>query len=56
EADLDKVTPELVGAKANTYVLTKTLAESIVAEQGQDLPLVIVRPSGVSASWKEPFP
>ncbi|KAM7299711.1 putative acyl-CoA reductase [Ixodes scapularis] len=56
EADLVKATPELVGAKANTYVLTKTLAESIVAEQGQGLPLVIVRPSGVSASWKEPFP
>ncbi|CAN7993771.1 unnamed protein product, partial [Ixodes pacificus] len=56
EADLVKATPELLGAKANTYVLTKTLAESMVAEQGRGLPLVIVRPSGVSASWKEPFP
>lgn len=56
EVDLVKATPELLGAKPNTYVLTKTLAESMVAEQGRGLPLVIVRPSGVSASWKEPFP
>ncbi|XP_042149620.1 putative fatty acyl-CoA reductase CG5065 [Ixodes scapularis] len=56
EVDLVKATPELLGAKPNTYTFTKTLAESIVAEQGRGLPLVIVRPSGVSASWKEPFP
>ncbi|CAN7993773.1 unnamed protein product, partial [Ixodes pacificus] len=56
EVDLVKATPELLGAKPNTYILSKALAESIVAEQGRGLPLVIVRPSGVSASWKEPFP
>ncbi|KAG0419778.1 hypothetical protein HPB47_003882, partial [Ixodes persulcatus] len=51
-----KLTPELLGAKPNTYVFTKSLAESIVAEHGRGLPLVIVRPSIVSASWREPFP
>ncbi|KAG0438525.1 hypothetical protein HPB47_016982 [Ixodes persulcatus] len=56
EADLQKLTPELLGAKPNTYVFTKSLAESIVAEHGRGLPSVIVRPSIVSASWREPFP
>ncbi|CAN7942602.1 unnamed protein product, partial [Ixodes pacificus] len=56
EVDLVKLTPELLGAKPNTYTFTKHLAESIVAEHGPDLPLVIVRPSIVSASWREPVP
>ncbi|XP_040063608.1 putative fatty acyl-CoA reductase CG5065 [Ixodes scapularis] len=56
EVDLVKTTPELLGGKPNTYVLTKTLAEAIIADQGRGLPLVIVRPSIVSASWKDPFP
>ncbi|CAN8023254.1 unnamed protein product, partial [Ixodes persulcatus] len=54
EVDLVKLTPELLGTKPNTYIFTKHLAESIVAENGQRLPLVIVRPSIVSASWREP--
>ncbi|XP_042149474.1 putative fatty acyl-CoA reductase CG5065 [Ixodes scapularis] len=54
EVDLVKLTPELLGAKPNTYIFTKHLAEWIVAEHGQRLPLVIVRPSIVSASWREP--
>ncbi|CAN8023211.1 unnamed protein product, partial [Ixodes persulcatus] len=54
EVDLVKLTPELLGTKPNTYIFTKHLAESIVAEHGQRIPLVIVRPSIVSASWREP--
>ncbi|EEC13154.1 acyl-CoA reductase, putative, partial [Ixodes scapularis] len=56
EVDLAKLTPELLGAKPNTYTFTKHLAEWIVAEHGRGLPLVIVRPSIVSASWREPVP
>ncbi|KAM7298889.1 putative acyl-CoA reductase [Ixodes scapularis] len=56
EVDLVKLTPELLGAKPNTYIFTKHLAEWIVAEHGRDLPFVIVRPSIVSGSWREPVP
>jgi nucleoside-diphosphate-sugar epimerase len=40
----------------NTYTLTKCLAEHLLVEQRGDVPLSIVRPSIVSASWREPFP
>lgn len=40
----------------NTYTLTKCLAERLVAEQGRGLPISIVRPSIISASWRHPFP
>lgn len=29
----------------NSYTLTKALAETVVAEEGSDLPVAIVRPS-----------
>jgi alcohol-forming fatty acyl-CoA reductase len=40
----------------NTYTLTKCLAEHLLVEGRGDVPLSIVRPSIVSASWREPFP
>lgn len=40
----------------NTYTLTKCLAEHLLIERRGDVPLAIVRPSVVSASWREPFP
>jgi nucleoside-diphosphate-sugar epimerase len=40
----------------NTYTLTKALAEHLLVERRGDVPLEIVRPSIVSASWREPFP
>jgi len=40
----------------NTYTLTKCLAERLITEQGRGLPLTIVRPSIISASWRHPFP
>ena len=39
----------------NTYTLTKSLAESLIAQQGQDLPIAIVRPSIVETSTHDPF-
>ncbi|KAL1432937.1 hypothetical protein MTO96_001925 [Rhipicephalus appendiculatus] len=56
EGMLAALTPQLLRAKPNTYVLAKFLSESLVAEEGGDLPVAIVRPSIVAASWKEPFP
>jgi long-chain acyl-CoA synthetase len=39
----------------NTYTLTKSIAESIIAESGADLPIAIVRPSIVETSTHDPF-
>lgn len=56
DATLDMITPRLLGEKPNTYTYTKQLAEQLLIDEGRDLPLAIVRPSIVGASWKEPFP
>ncbi len=39
----------------NTYTFTKSLGESILARQGRDLPIAIVRPSIVESSERTPF-
>lgn len=40
----------------NNYTLAKCLAEHFVAEKMGDVPVTILRPSIISASWKYPFP
>lgn len=40
----------------NTYTLTKCIAEHVLMERRGDVPLKIVRPSIISASWMYPFP
>jgi nucleoside-diphosphate-sugar epimerase/1-acyl-sn-glycerol-3-phosphate acyltransferase len=40
----------------NTYTFTKCITEHLISERRGDVPVVIVRPSIVSASWKAPFP
>ena len=52
----DLITKKLIGSKPNTYTYTKQLAETLLIEEGGDLPLAIVRPSIVTAAWKEPHP
>jgi Male sterility protein/haloacid dehalogenase-like hydrolase len=39
----------------NTYTFTKSLAESLIAARGGDLPVAIVRPSIVETSTHDPF-
>jgi thioester reductase-like protein len=39
----------------NTYTFTKSLGESILAKQGRDLPIAVVRPSIVESSERTPF-
>ncbi|XP_025837497.1 putative fatty acyl-CoA reductase CG5065 [Agrilus planipennis] len=53
---LDEITDKLIGDHPNTYTFTKSLAEKIVLEYSEYIPCAIVRPSIVTASWKEPFP
>ncbi len=40
----------------NTYTLTKSLAESLLATRGCGLPISVVRPSIVESSTHQPFP
>lgn len=51
---LHRITPELLGKWPNTYTLTKALAEELVRNEAQDLPLSIYRPSIIVSSYKEP--
>jgi 1-acyl-sn-glycerol-3-phosphate acyltransferase len=40
----------------NTYTLTKCVAEHLLTTRRGTVPLAIVRPSIISASWRHPFP
>jgi 1-acyl-sn-glycerol-3-phosphate acyltransferase/nucleoside-diphosphate-sugar epimerase len=40
----------------NTYTFTKCLAETLLAERREDVPLTLLRPSVVSACRRRPFP
>lgn len=53
---LEAITPKIVGDRPNTYTFTKALAENLLVDECGSLPAAIVRPSIVSAAWKEPFP
>lgn len=53
---IDAVTPYLLGQRPNTYTFTKALAEVQLAEDGRQLPLIIIRPSIIGAMWREPLP
>ncbi|KAG8267568.1 hypothetical protein J6590_048187 [Homalodisca vitripennis] len=44
------------GNHPNTYTLTKAMAEWVVHEQADSYPAAIVRPSIVTAAWREPMP
>ena len=39
----------------NTYTLTKSIAEQLVVDYHEKLPICIVRPSIVTAALEEPF-
>ncbi|XP_076450896.1 fatty acyl-CoA reductase 1-like isoform X2 [Babylonia areolata] len=53
---LEMLTSKLLKDKPNTYTFSKHLAEWLLLKEGAGLPIAIVRPSIVGASWKEPFP
>ncbi|CAF4957111.1 unnamed protein product [Pieris macdunnoughi] len=51
---VDRITPDLVGDRPNTYTFTKALAEDMLIKECGNLPVAIVRPSIVLSSVKEP--
>lgn len=52
---VNAITPKLVGDRPNTYTYTKALAETLLSDECQGLPVAIVRPSIVTAAWREPL-
>lgn len=40
----------------NVYVFTKALGEMLITEHKENVPLVIIRPTIVTSTFKEPFP
>uniref|UniRef100_A0A7N0UZF3 Fatty acyl-CoA reductase n=1 Tax=Kalanchoe fedtschenkoi TaxID=63787 RepID=A0A7N0UZF3_KALFE len=40
----------------NTYVFTKSMGEMLIGQQRGEMPLVILRPTIVTSTFKEPFP
>ena len=50
------VSDKMINPMPNTYTYTKQMAESMLVAEAGDMPLCIVRPSIVTAAWKEPFP
>lgn len=53
---IESLAPALIGKKPNTYTFTKSLAEFLLVEEGGCLPAVIVRPSIIGCTYKDPFP
>ncbi|KAK3102487.1 hypothetical protein FSP39_011713 [Pinctada imbricata] len=53
---LNTLTPKMIGDRPNSYTYTKAIAESLIYQQCQNMPVVIFRPSIVGASWTEPEP
>ncbi|KAG5684738.1 hypothetical protein PVAND_013952 [Polypedilum vanderplanki] len=53
---LSILTQQYTGFMPNTYTFTKALAEQVVADEKDNLPLALFRPSIVIASMTEPFP
>ena len=51
-----EVTKKFIGDRPNTYTYTKALAESLLASSSMGLPVAVMRPSIVTAGWKEPRP
>ncbi|XP_075227257.1 fatty acyl-CoA reductase wat-like [Lycorma delicatula] len=56
DQQLDQLTPKLLENCPNTYIYTKRVAESLFNKYGKGLPIVIIRPSIITASNKEPVP
>lgn len=53
---LNVVTPQYINFMPNTYVFSKNLAEHVVKDYKDKVPLVLFRPSIVISTMYEPFP
>ncbi|KAK9879057.1 hypothetical protein WA026_003872 [Henosepilachna vigintioctopunctata] len=56
EKKLIEMTPIMLDEWPNTYSFTKAVAENLIKQESENLPLAIVRPSIVTGAVKEPIP
>lgn len=56
EKELNALTPDLIKDHPNTYTFTKHLAEHEINKCAAKFPCGIVRPSMITAAWKDPIP
>jgi glycerol-3-phosphate O-acyltransferase/nucleoside-diphosphate-sugar epimerase len=52
---LSKSTPKLLQKFANTHAFTKAMAEIMILSHKENVPVFIVRPSFLGATYREPF-
>ncbi|XP_014218670.1 fatty acyl-CoA reductase wat-like [Copidosoma floridanum] len=53
---LEHITPKVIGKWPNTYAFSKAIGEELVRRKGAGMPLCIVRPSIMIATYREPMP
>ncbi|KAM7359604.1 putative fatty acyl-CoA reductase CG5065 isoform 1-T2 [Cochliomyia hominivorax] len=53
---LAEITPQLLNGLPNTYAYSKALTEDLISRYEIKLPIIITRPSIVTAALKEPLP
>lgn len=53
---LEHLQPKLIEPQPNTYAYTKSLTEDLVSQYAGKFPIVIARPSIVTAAYMEPMP
>jgi fatty acyl-CoA reductase len=51
---VEALTQDMIENRPNTYTYTKAMAEVLISEERGKLPISIIRPSIVTATWKEP--
>lgn len=56
EDELERETPKILGSYPNTYTFTKANAERFLLQKRGSIPVVVVRPSIIGSSYREPCP
>uniref|UniRef100_A0A1B0BQB9 Fatty acyl-CoA reductase n=1 Tax=Glossina palpalis gambiensis TaxID=67801 RepID=A0A1B0BQB9_9MUSC len=56
DQSLAEITPTLLNGLPNTYAYSKALTEDLINRYEKKLPIVVVRPSIVTAAMEEPLP
>ncbi|XP_015793627.2 fatty acyl-CoA reductase 1-like [Tetranychus urticae] len=53
---LEMIADQLYNGRPSSYHYTKALAENLLYQEGNNMSIAIVRPSIITASWKDPTP
>ncbi|XP_017848347.1 putative fatty acyl-CoA reductase CG5065 isoform X2 [Drosophila busckii] len=56
DAALAEITPKLLNGLPNTYAYSKALSEDLICRYNKKLPIIVTRPSIVTAAIHEPLP